>query len=98
MNKKIEDTISHLMELCRQEGVAISGAMELSANEQSVVGFSNKISAKTTQYSNIHGMITSKGDIDEFMLAAEQPFYQSEVDERSVDFTRSNPQVFVTRH
>ncbi|GMQ49646.1 hypothetical protein [Vibrio sp. 10N] len=101
----IESALELLIMQCKKNNIKLAGALEIEsadAESPSVIGFTstNVKCSQTESFKNIHTMVNTKGDLDQFLmeLSTAEPFYHSEEDERSISFGRSNPQIYVTQH
>lgn len=66
MNRdKLEKALVQLMQVCNQEGVAISGALDFNGE---MLSYCNTLSGHSIQYTHIKMMVESEGEIDQFFI------------------------------
>lgn len=66
MNRdKLEKALVQLIQVCNQEGVAISGALDFNGE---MLSYCNTLSGHSMQYSHIKMMVENEGEIDQFLM------------------------------
>lgn len=73
MNRdKLEKALVQLMQVCNQEGVAISGALDFNGE---MLSYCNTLSGHSMQYTHIKMMVEKEGEIDQFLIGVSRLRY-----------------------
>ena len=102
MDFDVKKELKALVLKCRERNIKLTGALEIDdKNKSTMIGFSSiEHSALSSEpFNNISTLIKNRGDLDSFFMdLSEQSFGTTINDDESIIYTRTNPQIFNTKH
>lgn len=102
MNYDVKKELEALVLKCRERNIKLTGALEIDdKNQSTMIGFSsmeyNDLNSES--FNNISTLVNNRGDLERFLMAlSDRSFGTTLEDDKSLIFTRTNPQIFNTKH